>query len=91
MFYHSRRLRFVFGLVLKLMAVFFIFRIIFVLAFIDSMIGGLSELMNALWVGIRFDLRLAVLIVLPVGLMLLIPVVNLLRQPILRKTRVSII
>jgi|TARA_Y100000310_G_scaffold141425_1_gene140936 phosphoglycerol transferase MdoB-like AlkP superfamily enzyme len=67
------------------MAVFFIFRIIFVLAFIDSMIGGLSELMNALWVGIRFDLRLAVLIVLPVGLMLLIPVVNLLRQPILQK------
>lgn len=44
-----------------------------------------GELAKAIWIGSRFDLRLAVLIIMPIMLALLIPVWNPLRNPFLQK------
>ena len=85
MFYQSRRLRFIYSLILKLAAIFFLFRLIFILSFLSGMTGSWKELIQAVWVGLRFDLRLAVLIVLPIIWAFLIPYWNLLKVPILQK------
>jgi hypothetical protein len=44
--------------------------------------GPATELIRALWVGVRFDLRLAVFIIVPVGLFFMIPFINPLRMAI---------
>ena len=44
-----------------------------------------GELAKSIWIGSRFDLRLAVLIIMPIMLALLIPVWNPLRNPFLQK------
>ena len=44
-----------------------------------------GELAKSIWIGSRFDLRLAVLIIIPIMLALLIPVWNPLRNPFLQK------
>ncbi len=47
--------------------------------------GPATELIRALWVGVRFDLRLAVFIIVPVGLFFMIPFINPLRTAISRR------
>ena len=82
MFYHSRRLKFIFGSVLSFLGLFVFFRLFFVVLFFGEMDGTGAELIRALWVGVRFDLRLAVLILVPVGLFFMIPFINPLRMRI---------
>ncbi|MDP7336858.1 MAG: hypothetical protein QF648_03315, partial [Candidatus Marinimicrobia bacterium] len=50
--------------------------------FFGEMDGTGAELIRALWVGVRFDLRLAVFILVPVGLLFMIPFINPLRMAI---------
>jgi phosphoglycerol transferase MdoB-like AlkP superfamily enzyme len=54
----------------------------FVALFFGEMDGTGAELIRALWVGVRFDLRLAVFILVPVGLLFMIPFINPLRMAI---------
>jgi len=54
-------------------------------SFISGMTGSWGELIQAIWVGFRFDLRLSVLITLPIIWAFLIPHWNLLTVPILQK------
>ena len=82
MLYHSRRLKFIFGSVLSFLGLFVFFRLFFVVLFFGEMDGTGAELIRALWVGVRFDLRLAVLILVPVGLFFMIPFINPLRMRI---------
>ena len=49
------------------------------------MTGTHSELIHAFWIGMRFDLRLACFILLPLGLAFMIPVINPMTQSVLRK------
>jgi len=49
------------------------------------MIASYSELLEALWIGVRFDLRLACLVVLPIAFIFLIPILNPIHNLILRK------
>lgn len=85
MFYHSRRLKFIFGLIIKLTALFFTLRLVFIFSFITGMTGSSSELVRAIWVGSRFDLRLAVLINIPIIFAFLIPRWNPLRNLFLQR------
>ena len=50
-----------------------------------GMTSSFGELAKAIWIGSRFDLRLAVLIIMPIMLALLIPIWNPLRNPFLQK------
>ena len=84
MFYRSRRLKFIFGSILSFLALFVFFRVFFVVFFFGELDGPATELIRALWVGVRFDLRLAVFIVAPVGLFFMIPFINPLRTAISR-------
>ena len=85
MFYHSRRLKFIFGSVLSFLTLFLLFRLAFILVFKSGMTGTPSELIRAFWIGMRFDLRLACFILLPLGLAFMIPVINPMTQSVLRK------
>ena len=49
------------------------------------MTGTYSELLKAFWVGVRFDLRLACIIVLPIAFIFIIPILNLLNNLLLRR------
>tara|TARA_Y100001970_G_scaffold71395_1_gene90716 strand:+ start:2174 stop:4057 length:1884 start_codon:yes stop_codon:yes gene_type:complete len=49
------------------------------------MIASYSELLEALWIGIRFDLRLACFVVLPIAFIFLIPILNPMNNLFLRK------
>jgi len=85
LFYHSRRLKFIFGSILSFLALFVFFRLFFVVFFFGELDGPATELIRALWVGVRFDLRLAVFIIVPVGLFFMIPFINPLRTAISRR------
>jgi len=85
LFYHSRRLKFIFGSVLSFLGLFVFFRLFFVVLFFGEMDGTGAELIRALWVGVRFDLRLAVFIIVPVGLFFMIPFMNPMRSVISRQ------
>ena len=49
------------------------------------MTGPYSELLKAFWVGVRFDLRLACIIILPLAFIFMIPILNPLNNFLLRK------
>jgi phosphoglycerol transferase MdoB-like AlkP superfamily enzyme len=85
LFYRSRRLKFIFGSILSFLALFIFFRLFFVVFFFGELDGPATELIRALWVGVRFDLRLAVFIIVPVGLFFMIPFINPLRTAISRR------
>jgi len=85
LFFHSRRLKFIFGSILSFLALFVFFRLFFVVFFFGELDGPATELIRALWVGVRFDLRLAVFIIVPVGLFFMIPFINPLRTAISRR------
>lgn len=84
MFYYSRRLSFIFSNIWRLLSLFVIFRLAFVLLFIHNKTGDLSDLLQALWIGSRFDLRLACLILIPIVIAFLIPIYNPLNHSFLR-------
>ena len=84
MFYYSRRLSFIFSNIWRLLLLFVIFRLAFVLLFIHNKTGDLSDLLQALWIGSRFDLRLACLILIPIVIAFLIPIYNPLNHSFLR-------
>ncbi|MDC0234986.1 sulfatase-like hydrolase/transferase [Candidatus Marinimicrobia bacterium] len=67
------------------MALFVFFRLFFVVFFFKELDGPFIELIRALWVGVRFDLRLAVFIIVPVGLFFMIPFINPLGTAISRR------
>ncbi|MEA1881019.1 MAG: sulfatase-like hydrolase/transferase [Candidatus Marinimicrobia bacterium] len=75
-------MKFIFGSVLSFLGLFVFFRLFFVVLFFQEMQGTANELIRALWVGLRFDLRLAVFILVPVGLFFMIPFINPLRMGI---------
>ena len=61
-----------------------IFRFAFILLFISNKSTDSNDLLNALWIGLRFDLRLACFILIPIMIAFLIPVFNPLNQSSLR-------
>ena len=84
MFYYSRRLSFIFSNIWRLFTAFMIFRFAFILLFISNKSTDSNDLLNALWIGLRFDLRLACFILIPIMIAFLIPVFNPLNQSSLR-------
>jgi len=84
LFYYSRRLSFIFSNIWRLLSLFVIFRLAFVLLFIHNKTGDLSDLLQALWIGSRFDFRLACLILIPIVIAFLIPIYNPLNHSFLR-------
>ena len=84
MFYYSRRLSFIYSNIWRLLSLFVIFRLAFVLLFIHNKTGDLSDLLYALWIGSRFDFRLACLILIPIVIAFLIPIYNPLNHSFLR-------
>ena len=85
MFYLSRRIKFLFFTILCFFVLFIFFRILFLLSFYETMTASYSELLEALWIGVRFDLRLACLVILPIAFIFLIPILNPIHNLILRK------
>ena len=85
MFYLSRRIKFIFFSTLSFFALFLVFRILFIAIFSNQMVGDFSDLAWAFWVGIRFDLRLASLIIFPITLLFIVPIVNPMHNPLLKR------
>ena len=84
MFYYSRRLSFLFSNIWRLFALFAIFRLTFILLFISNKADNYNDLFNALWIGLRFDMRLASFILIPIVFAFLIPIYNPLNQSFIR-------
>jgi phosphoglycerol transferase MdoB-like AlkP superfamily enzyme len=83
----SRRLHYFAGGIAILFLVFALLRIVFLFAFSGLDIAQLSargEFWRTLLIGLSFDLRLAILAMLPVAVLLVLPRFNLLRYPSLR-------
>ena len=84
MFYYSRRLSFLFSNIWRLFTLFAIFRLTFILLFITNKTGNYNDLLYALWIGLRFDMRLACFILIPIVIAFLIPIYNPLNQSFFR-------
>ncbi|MEB0045547.1 MULTISPECIES: LTA synthase family protein [unclassified Pseudomonas] len=83
----SRRLRYGAGAIGLMFLLFVMLRLIFVLGFsgIDPRaVVDTPSLLKTLSIGLRFDLRLAVLLMLPLALLAWLPRWNLTRTPLLR-------
>jgi len=77
-FPRSRRLQYLFGTVVWTWFLFILFRIVFFFTFSNSA-GDVSssDINRAFWMGIRFDLRLSILISLPLLILAMVPIINL--------------
>ena len=84
MFYYSRRLSFLFSNIWRLFTLFAMFRLTFILLFITNKTGNYNDLFYALWIGLRFDMRLACFILIPIVIAFLIPIYNPLNQSFFR-------
>ena len=84
MFYNSRRLSFLFSNIWRLFTLFSMFRLTFILLFITNKTGNYNDLLYALWIGLRFDMRLACFILIPIVIAFLIPIYNPLNQSFFR-------
>src|SRR5471032_598874 len=83
----SRRLRFGMGAIALMVLLFALLRLVFLLGFsgVDvRAIGDNTQWLQTLGIGLRFDLRLAVLLMLPLALLAWLPRWNLLSVPALR-------
>ncbi|UWF47199.1 LTA synthase family protein [Pseudomonas sp. N3-W] len=83
----SRRLRFGVGAIALMVLLFALLRLVFLLGFsgVDvRAIGDNPQWLQTLGIGLRFDLRLAVLLMLPLALLAWLPRWNLLSVPALR-------
>jgi len=84
---HSRRLRYLAGVVAVLFALFALLRGVFLLGFSGlpwQTLGENGDALRTLGIGLRFDLRLALLVVLPLMLLAWLPRFNLLRSRVVR-------
>lgn len=73
-FFRSRRLRYILGTILLSWMLFILFRFVFYFVFMEpSPEFNSKDILRAWWLGMRFDLRLAVLWVLPLLLLAAIP------------------
>ena len=70
----SRRLKYLTGVLLLSWALFFFLRLGFCLIFFESV--GISNILHSFWIGIRFDMRLAVLISIPLLFFCILPIVR---------------
>lgn len=83
----SRRLRYLAGVIAVLFTLFVLLRVAFLLGFSGlswQSIGEHDEVARTLGIGLRFDLRLALLVTLPLMLLAWLPRLNLLRSRALR-------
>ena len=77
-FLRSRRLRYLFGTVALSWVLFILFRVVFYYLYNEPSTNISShDLKKAFWMGIRFDLRLSILVTLPLLTLSMIPVVNM--------------
>lgn len=84
---HSRRLRYWFGAVTILFVLLAALRGVFFFGFSgfdSSAFGDIEAVPQTLGIGLRFDLRLAILLMLPVALLTWLPAWNLTRSRLLR-------
>lgn len=75
----SRRLQYLIGLTVLLFALFAGLRGLFLLGFSGLQDVTDADVLRTLGIGLRFDLRLALLLMLPVGLLLAVPTLRLAR------------
>ncbi len=82
-FYHSRRLRFILGSVGLYWLLSLFYRVLFLAFFLGetTSVTG-AEIGHALWLGIRFDLRLAILCTLPLIVLALLPKVGVTKHTV---------
>lgn len=83
----SRRLRYLAGVTAVLFMLFALLRLVFLLGFSGISwqdLNGQDDILRTLGIGLRFDLRLALLVVLPLTLLAWMPRFNLLRSRALR-------
>ena len=86
MFYQSRRIQFLFKSIIIYLLLLVLLRIIFFLIFnSESETYTLGSLVKALLIGIRFDLRLAVLVNIPLMIFCAMPIVNVVRSKWVRR------
>ena len=86
MFYQSRRIQFLFKSIIIYLLLLVLLRIIFFLIFnFESETYTLGSLVKALLIGIRFDLRLAVLVNIPLMIFCAMPIVNVVRSKWVRR------
>ena len=86
MFYKSRRIQFLFKSIIVYFLLLVLLRIIFYLIFnSESETYTLGNLFKALLIGIRFDLRLAVLVNIPQMIFCAIPFVNIIHSAWMRR------
>ena len=70
----SRRLKYLSGVLALSWALFFFLRFAFFLFFFEPV--GVSNILHSFWIGIRFDLRLAVLISIPILFFCILPTIR---------------
>jgi len=81
MFYKSRRIQFIFKSIIIYFLLLVLLRILFFMIFnSESETYTLGSLIKALLIGIRFDLRLAVLVNIPLMIFCAMPIVNVVRS-----------
>ncbi|SVB75679.1 uncharacterized protein METZ01_LOCUS228533, partial [marine metagenome] len=86
MFYKSRRIQFLFKSIIVYFLLLVLLRIIFFSIFnSESETYILGNLFKALFIGIRFDLRLAVLVNIPLMIFCAIPIVNVIHSIWMRR------
>ena len=86
MFYKSRRIQFLFKSIIVYFLLLVLLRIIFYLIFnSESETYTLGNLFKALLIGIRFDLRLAVLVNIPLMIFCAMPFVNVIHSVWMRR------
>jgi len=86
MFYKSRRIQFLFKSIIVYFFLLVLLRIIFYLIFnSESETYTLGNLFKALLIGIRFDLRLAVLVNIPLMIFCAMPFVNIIHSVWMRR------
>ncbi|HIA23666.1 MAG TPA: hypothetical protein EYN76_04595, partial [Candidatus Marinimicrobia bacterium] len=77
-FMRSRRLRYLLGVVGLTWLLFVLFRIVFFYIFKNTVADVSSaDITRAFWMGVRFDLRLSILISLPLLILTMVPVINM--------------
>ncbi len=77
-FLRSRRLRYLLGVVGLSWILFTLFRIVFYYTFSNTTSDvSFVDITHAFWMGVRFDLRLSILISLPLLILSILPVVNI--------------
>lgn len=75
----SRRLHYLAGLTALLFILFAALRVLFLFGFSGLDDAGAPDVLRTLGIGLRFDLRLALLLMLPIGLLLALPKLRLAR------------